>query len=249
MLEKNNIALISSDNVKQLLSPLSSFNISYFAYTKAYIDGSRARLTSNAEHLKAWFEDELYLQGNANAKIDLYESQAALTSTLPNQYPVKWSEDYFNIAHGIHLIRKHDDYCEFFMFASTPKHPEVVNLYLNHLDILQNFCDYFKLKAADLLIKAEQQKIVTPFHNNGIKASHPNNLEQINQELKNQFKFTKRQQQCITLLLKGSSTKSISSQLELSTRTVEHYIDSIKAKLLVRNKAELIIKLVHLFGN
>jgi DNA-binding CsgD family transcriptional regulator len=54
--------------------------------------------------------------------------------------------------------------------------------------------------------------------------------------------FSTRETQCIELLLQGKSPKEIGKMLNLSYRTIEHYIANIKDKLEVRTKAELIAK-------
>ncbi len=57
------------------------------------------------------------------------------------------------------------------------------------------------------------------------------------------YYFSPRQRQCIELILKGMSPKKMGHLLCLSHRTVEHYIASIKNKLDVSTKAEMIVKL------
>lgn len=54
--------------------------------------------------------------------------------------------------------------------------------------------------------------------------------------------FSNRELQCIELIMQGKSTKEIAKILELSCRTVEHYIANIKDKLNVKTKAELMVK-------
>lgn len=56
-----------------------------------------------------------------------------------------------------------------------------------------------------------------------------------------------REMECIYYLLHGMTAKEIGLQLELSTRTVESYLESIKIKLGCRNKTQLIIVLTKLF--
>lgn len=56
--------------------------------------------------------------------------------------------------------------------------------------------------------------------------------------------LSKRETECLLHLLEGKSNKEIASQLFISVRTVESYIDSIKTKLGCFNKSELLSKAV-----
>ena len=46
------------------------------------------------------------------------------------------------------------------------------------------------------------------------------------------------------MIIGGQTSKEIATTLGLSCRTIEGYIDTLKRKLLARNKAELISKLL-----
>lgn len=58
------------------------------------------------------------------------------------------------------------------------------------------------------------------------------------------YNFSRRELQCIDLLVKGLSAKSIANQLNLSNRTVESYIYSIKTKLKVQKSTEIVAKVL-----
>jgi DNA-binding CsgD family transcriptional regulator len=52
--------------------------------------------------------------------------------------------------------------------------------------------------------------------------------------------FTKREAECMVLLLKGKTISSVANILNLSPRTVEYYIKNMKSKLGCRTKFELV---------
>lgn len=56
--------------------------------------------------------------------------------------------------------------------------------------------------------------------------------------------LSKREIDCIYQLVKGRTIKMTAKILELSPRTVEYYLENIKAKLKVNSKAELIHKVM-----
>ncbi|MDQ2995229.1 MAG: LuxR C-terminal-related transcriptional regulator, partial [Pseudomonadota bacterium] len=57
-------------------------------------------------------------------------------------------------------------------------------------------------------------------------------------------KLSDREMQCLQRIVRGLSAKEIGEELELSKRTVESYIDNIKAKLGCINKTELIVRAI-----
>ncbi len=56
--------------------------------------------------------------------------------------------------------------------------------------------------------------------------------------------FTNRQAEVIGLLVRGLSACQVADKLGLSKRTVEHYIETIKLKLQVESKSQLIQKVI-----
>lgn len=52
--------------------------------------------------------------------------------------------------------------------------------------------------------------------------------------------FTKREAECMVLLLKGKTVGRIANMLKLSPRTIEYYMQNMKTKLGCRTKFELV---------
>jgi len=75
-------------------------------------------------------------------------------SHLSHHQPILNEARCFNIDHGLTLIQKTTDGCEFYFLGTTPNKPYVTNLLLNNIDTLQRFIIYFKEQAAALIKKA-----------------------------------------------------------------------------------------------
>lgn len=58
--------------------------------------------------------------------------------------------------------------------------------------------------------------------------------------------LTKRQCECLYLLVRGKTMKQIANELNISSKTVEHYLDAIKIKLNCYSRSELIEKALQL---
>ena len=52
--------------------------------------------------------------------------------------------------------------------------------------------------------------------------------------------FTRRECQCMLLVLEGNTMKESGSKLRLSPRTIEYYVKNMKSKTKVRTRSELI---------
>jgi DNA-binding NarL/FixJ family response regulator len=60
------------------------------------------------------------------------------------------------------------------------------------------------------------------------------------------IKLTARQRTCALHLLQGMKYKEIAEELQLSSRTIECYVNQLKQKLKCRSKVELVIKLMRI---
>lgn len=65
-------------------------------------------------------------------------------------------------------------------------------------------------------------------------------------EIKDEYNLTRRQKSCLLYLVKGMSYKQIAKTLQLSPKTVEHYLTAIRKKMSCSSRSELIEKALHL---
>jgi LuxR family transcriptional regulator, quorum-sensing system regulator SolR len=223
---------------------LHRHGVTVFNYYRIYFDGGVIRFSSDEAWTKHFFKKD-------------YLNQITIPQSYllkPVSYFIWLTEDCpeilldaamnFNISNGITLAYRYEAYFEYFCFVSTSSNKSIINnFYLNNLDVLQNYSDYFREKADSLLQLGEKNKLIL---SNSFELSDSNSVLKPNNMPQPLIKLSKRQRDCAFLLLKGLHYKEIGMVLNLSHRTVETHLNHIKSKLFCGNKTELIIKLYNL---
>lgn len=235
--------------MKNFCAPLNEIGISYLSFTRVYKSGQRIYLTSEPKILEFNFDSLNIIRAPNEMSPDNYNSnQIIIWSTLPNQ-------SYFNdirplhiCDHGMYLFdQKNKDYTDSFGFATSNHNESIINSYLSNLGLLRNFMASFQDQSRSMLIEAQNEKIILPFNTQNQLITH------YSEELENKYtqhiqgvRFTPKQSQCVSLLKKGFTAKEIGKQLNISFRTVELYVETLKKKLNCKNKSELLIKLARM---
>lgn len=120
--------------------------------------------------------------------------------------------------------------------------------------------EYFQTLSFKYPIYNDINKIIGLFGCSIVLGDHSlsNSLAQINQlglfvpmqSILNQKSdlpvLTKRQMDCLIHLIKGKTIKQIAQILQLSPRTIEHYLNAIRAKLDCDSRSQLIYKAIQI---
>lgn len=252
-LKHSHILLASSSEVDAICRPLKeAFNVTSFVYQRNFNDGSEIKLSNQPDWNKHFYEQGLYRLSGFEKHPDHYQTGLVVWSHLSHHQPILNAARHFNIDHGMTLIQKKPDGCEFYFIGTTPDKPFVTNLLLNNLDLLSQFTSYFKEQAAPLLKKANSERIFIPQKHHTVKSMElgipyktnmvtSNNIFNVKKlYLDNHQTLSQREIACAKLLLQGKSARLIAEQLFLSPRTIETHIQHLKEKLNCRSKAELI---------
>lgn len=245
ILPKDHILYTSAAEIERICAPLIEyFQLGYFSFLRIYNDGTRAHLSMNPD-VQEFFYKKFMIYAND------YQVFNA-THTYTRGY-FRWDEQiddkvhydfqsYFWIGKGITLIDKQDDYVELFCFAGGCMNDPATRRFVNNLDLLDQFVNYFKQRAADLILQAEEQRILTPLIDHDwsptlkrqlhSKIANPERQEFISaiSPEKEKINITFRERECIECLLQGLSSKEIGRKLEISPRTVERHLENIKLK-------------------
>lgn len=237
-LNDHHFILQSANSVQRLCEPLTRhFDITYFDYCKIYRDGRMSILANDPYWVKHFFSVN-YPAGGQIKKSGVY----LWPTHLPEQAIID-ARLHFNHDNGMTVIFEHQDHIEFFDCASSKSNHKILYYYMNHFDVFKNFFTYFKERANDLIALADENSISL---NEKIK-QQPFDLtclSEINKLKKGMnalnVHLSQRQIECLIYLSKGMTARQMSEIMELSPRTVEHYLNTTKIKLGCSQRSSLL---------
>lgn len=253
IIEKHPFLEMSND-IDDICKPLRQFGIHLFSYRKTFKDGSRINVSNNANWLEDYFRLELYKSSLFESDIDCCSSAFSVWPQESNLPVFAHGRAYYNSDNGITLILKDKEYCEYFMFGADPRNKQMIDFYINNLELIKSFTEYFHEQSNDLMKKAKNNLItlkptfkkISQMHeiykridSSCIKQLFPKKIH-INKPISQSVHLSPREMSCIKYLLKGKTAKEIANHLNLSYRTIEYYLENIRSKTGCRNKYELI---------
>lgn len=254
--QSKKFCLSTSQQVKEITEPLVKFlGGSGFDFHRMYKDGSRVYLSTSPE----WIE---HFYSNHFMQCSDYNSFLGKKLMLWKHWPYK-DDKYSKLIHsaqknlgvdnGIIANYSNSEYIDSFEFRGFISDHEINHRHLSNIDIIEKYIIYFKIHAAELITQAHQYKVVIPVN---ISISSLNNYEVILPKLKhnvfhelkdirlvcneNNATFTKRETECIFLMILGKTTKEIAKEMNISPRTIEDNINSIKFKLGCSFKSQIV---------
>lgn len=242
---------LMADDIQQICNPLKGVGIHLFSYRKTFADGSRINVSNNPNWIHDYYALNLYRSSLFEHSIESYSSGFSLWPRSSPLAVFSHGRDYYNSDNGITFTKKHADCCEFFLFGADKKNEQIINFYINHLDLLKNFTDYF-LEQSKILMRSAMKNLIsiklTPIHPNEIKNiyTHQDKMASINKLILSTAKsnfyslLSHREKSCINGIIAGKSAKMIARELNLSHRTIEYYIENIKKKTGCNTKYALL---------
>jgi DNA-binding CsgD family transcriptional regulator len=266
------ISFQSIDQMQMICEPLfSHLPVKIFEYSRFYPNGMRCELCTHAEHLENAFVKAKNMVGvytpsfvPTNTRIIIVEDWI---ETIPAQSRQRISEQLvsqrslFNIGNELVISQINDNYHEYFHFYCDAKDRSVLNILLGAMPLLEHFILYFLNEAHDLIQASIEQPLVQPWKTPPGKPSGERDLQlpkkadflaatQIKRfylpNADDSDYLSERELACAKLLVHGMTAKEIALSLEISPRTVEVHINSIKDKLGCTWKSEVARQLIKL---
>lgn len=263
-LRSNHKFISASGLMRQICAPLKHLKIHMFSYLKIFNDGSEINLSTHPEWIVDYYQLGLYQTSEFE---NSYQAQQKGFKWWPLESALavfQHGREHFSSYYGLTYCLPQADGCVYFFFSTDAENYNQLEYYWNHLDLLEHFIAYFRDKSADLIKECEGSRLVLPaeFRQTPAKYLLQNNETEVAVDrqkfltalmqhkgdalllfLQDYEPLTKRERQCLELLLQESTATRIAEKLNLSVRTVEDYLERIKSKLGCSTKQELIVRL------
>lgn len=247
-----------SDAVKKCTRPLHHLGITCFYYVYINAKGEQVLLTDRPEVDDYYYEQKLYVKDPYLRHPDNYQSGFFFfESNHKKEYDgsLAYLAKTFKIDPIVGLCDKQEDSVEFFGFWGEAKESNCFEqVYLNYASLLKAFASNFKEKCKKIIQpdngpSLSLHKLLGANEFNSISPLQPKINEKLVRKCLIEIGFgpdvakaeslSRRERDCLKLLLKGKSMKETAVILSLSPRTVEHYLESVKNKFSCKYKNEL----------
>jgi DNA-binding CsgD family transcriptional regulator len=237
---------------------LTSCNLTTFVYGKLFYDKKYLLFSNNVSFLERFLLFVSDIEGsmlhNAIQNTPLGRPIHTLWSSAPEDRLIQMLR-YLDLWNGLDIYYRSDNFIEVWSFSTSQAYSiEIDNFYLNNLKLLHRFCLCFREKFSHLLTRNDETRLAT--FKEGLDISFQYSLDWI-ADVNTLFSFlslaglnlptksgnvrlTKREVDCLFHMAQGKISKEIAQALNISTRTVEFYIASIKKKTGLYNKSRLI---------
>lgn len=250
-----------SDKIHRICKPLEAYlGLDVFAYSHTSPCGGYYQFSNvPAESMLPWenqtFKDNFFLKHPA-----VYEAGAYLLNAVVEK---KYSGVLkFMSKNGVNLhlriVRKDKTGCHQFLFGTKRKEVPFNALFFDDIAVLNSFCDYFLKesksirKNSDSYAFSMKELMGEDFFDSRhytpasvAISTRDQFLSEISPDYRLMLALSKQEKKCLAEVLVGKTAAGIASSLNLSTRTVESYINNLKRKTDCSNKEELINKFIN----
>jgi len=169
----------------------------------------------------------------------------------------------FDYGNALNIIRLHTDYIDIFSLRGFARDFSVNSKYFIQLENINKFLDYFLLKGSGWIADSEKFHIELSESDSReldyLKSALILNKSDINQlpfsgkevlhPLTGEPFLTRREHACLRDLVLGMTSKEIARNLGIASRTVDQHLTSIKLKMEVNTRSEIISNILRVDFN
>jgi DNA-binding CsgD family transcriptional regulator len=229
--------------IQQAISPLSPLGCVQFCHDMTFENGEIAMLMNDEKLLEHYYHHQkpaictdengrtlkpgIYLLSALKEK---HKQVAAIMPKLPLA------------EQAVHIAINHEDHQEFFSFFFDLSEHDFLHFLLNNPTLLPEFIDNYHRKNANLIceVKDKSNRLILPLSNGESFIDKSQQQRILHQQSQEPIYLSTQQSICLEKLTQGKTSKYIAREMQLSPRTVEHYLERIKRLLGCKTSKELI---------
>jgi DNA-binding CsgD family transcriptional regulator len=233
-------------------------NLTVCAYIRFYYDGKMFHISTNKEWEGIFFDNQFYNEQDCFHSIRRETVSGGYKKFILTGEPKgsHCSALYdFNIWNTLSIYQKQKNYIEGWAFGTDRNNDQILDLYLNKVAFLKKFIIYFNQCTQGVIDIRDKDQLIQTEHNLIFEQQKEVNkdvrslralLNKINHDKvllrlpEKNVLLSKRETECLVLLCRGKTVKGIGQVLDISPRTVESYINKIKAKTGCAYKSDII---------
>lgn len=241
--------------IKKICNPfLQQAHLGAFIYEKAIGHNKKCTLATHRDWHEAFYEQAFHETAALFIATPNLINQGIFVPALQgiegieNQHEAEYKRDKFNLGHA--YVYFHGS-SERFIFIGQADDHRILNLGMSHnIEKIRRFIMYFKYAAEDYIIECQKHPLIlsAPLGNHVFDFAKPTDTEEtipitklyLSDRNGIEYSLTKRQAQCLYLIIQKQKYKSIAHQLNISVSTIEYHLNNLKQVFNLEHKAELI---------
>lgn len=252
VINKNNLLYRSSCMLEQYNDAhFSNGGFQLFDYIRIYNNGDFKIMGTNPEMLTTHYTEILKTPDDISCMSEILLDHPdqnksfhfIAKSGLNCQIQQLFSQ--YQLDNVLDCIYRSDTYIDIFSYQCDKPIETAVNTYMNRLQHIEQFNRFFLQQSQSLLTQSDSDLIqFTPSIRQYVTSYFPNGSRNdttiIWQQIAKQYGLSAREIECLSLIIKGFSSKQIAQQLKISHRTVECHSNKLRSKTRCQSRAQLI---------
>ncbi|MBS0286160.1 MAG: helix-turn-helix domain-containing protein [Proteobacteria bacterium] len=248
MVPTSQTCLLAQSKMQKIAAPLfDATGLNFFSYARDFDGNKSISLQTDNNLYHAWFESKSPYCSH------LTPDGVYASNSIQNQ-PLQHQAKMLNYGNGIHIFKRLKTYTEVITLAAPTNSVNMLEFYVNNIDLVNRFILFFKESAVTLIKGAMNDPILVP---NDMIAKTPIIKDTIPdiQELRENFsikkyyfddnveiKLSKRELECLSYYIKGLSSSQISNIMNVKKVTTDTFLRNIKMKFNSSSRSELFEK-------
>lgn len=259
----------NAEDFATLCKPLARFNITYFAHVNINNKNQYSATSNNPKYAEIYVKKRFFDTDIHTIKEDIFDNYILMDAlNVSNSFIERRRvASQSGVNHVFTIVERHKNSKDYYHFGSDdPNNFSINHIYLANVSLLKAFIQYYKdtMLKNKVLAQAYEYKFDIDTNVVGFELNNTNELldvfnnralflrdiadSELNSKelisVKNSIKdfpsITPQQLKCLSLLALGKSAKEIARFLNLSPRTVDHYLHHLRVKFHCKNSKELI---------